>query len=57
MMKMNEKRVVEYVLLILFPAALFAGCAGNGNEKPQTLSEYQADETQIEQVAYPWTRR
>ena len=51
-MKMNEKRMVEYVLLVLFPAVLFAGCAGNGNEKPQTLSENQANETLIEQVAY-----
>jgi len=51
-MKLNEKRMVEYVLLVLFPAALFAGCAGNGNEKPQTLTEDQANETQIEQVSY-----
>jgi len=52
MMKLNEKRMVEYVLLVLFPAALFAGCAGNGNEKPQTLSENQANEAQFEQVSY-----
>ena len=51
-MKLNEKRMIEYVLLVLFPAALFAGCAGNGNEKTQTLTENQVNETQIEQVSY-----
>ncbi len=54
-MKLNEKRVIEYVLLVLFPAALFAGCAGNGDEKSANIKASKATEMQYESAPYATT--
>ena len=37
-MKIMSKRRIENLLLILFPAALFIGCTGIGEEKPKLFN-------------------
>ena len=40
-MKMKTERALENLLLILFPAAIIVGCAGNGEERPQEFKDNQ----------------